>query len=85
MCLFCLSVISYTQGNYATQESSSMCHLMPRQHLPEWGEENERAVVHCGSSGLNHAITSESATELLKFHLSLYSREISLHVQRRIS
>ena len=35
-----------------------MCHLMPRRHLPEWREEDERAFVHCGSSGLSHAITS---------------------------
>ena len=27
-----------TQGNYATQESSDMCHLMPPWHLPEWRE-----------------------------------------------
>ena len=47
----------YPQGNYATQNSSSMCHLMPQRHLPEWREEDEQAFVHCGSSGLNHAIT----------------------------
>ena len=28
--------------------------------------ENERAFVHCGSSGLNHAITSESATDIMQ-------------------
>ena len=44
----------YTQGNYATQESSGMCHLMPRQHLPERGEEDEWAFVHW-QLGLNHA------------------------------
>ena len=46
-----------TQGNYTTQDSSGMCHLMPRRHLPEWREEDERAFVHCGSSAVNHAIT----------------------------
>ena len=41
-----------TQGNYATQDSCGMCHLMPWRHLPEWREEeDERAFVHCGSSG----------------------------------
>ena len=58
--------LSSTQGNYATQDSSSMCHLMARRHLPEWREEDERAFEHCGSSGLNHVITSESDTELSK-------------------
>ena len=29
-------------------------------------EEDERAFVHCGSTGLNHVITFESATELSK-------------------
>ena len=46
--------------------ASGMCHLMPQRHLPEWREEDKRAFVHCGSLGLNHAITSESATELSK-------------------
>ena len=45
------NILTYTQGNYATQNSSGM-----------W-QEDERAFVHCGSSGLNHAISSESATE----------------------
>ena len=58
--------VRVTQGNYATQDSSGMCHLMPQWHLPEWREEDEWAFVHCGSSGLNHAITSDSATELSK-------------------
>ena len=31
---------------------------MPQRHLPKWREEDERAFVHCDSSGLNHAITS---------------------------
>ena len=31
-----------TQGNYATQKNSGMCHLMQWQHLPEWREEDER-------------------------------------------
>ena len=53
-----------TQRNYATQDISNMCHLMPWWHLPEWRDEDEQAFVHCGSTGLNHAITSESATEL---------------------
>ena len=53
-----LLVVTGAQGNYATQESSGMCHLMPWWHLPEWREEDKRAFVHCGSSGLNHAITS---------------------------
>ena len=43
-----------------------MCHLMPQRHLLEWREEDKWAFVHCGSSGLNHAITSESVTELSK-------------------
>ena len=50
-------VVLETQGNYATRDSCGMRHLMPRQHLPEWSKE-EQAFVHCGSSGLNHAITS---------------------------
>ena len=33
-----------TQGNYATQDDSGMCHLMPQWHLPEWREEDERAL-----------------------------------------
>ena len=33
-----------------------MCHWMPRRHLPEWKKEDERAFVHCGSSGLNYVI-----------------------------
>ena len=36
----------YTQGNYATQDSSGMCRLMLQRHLPEWKEEDERAFVH---------------------------------------
>ena len=55
-----------TQENYAIQDSSGMCHFIPRRHLPEWREEDERAFAHCGSSGLNHTITSESATDLSK-------------------
>ena len=47
-----------TQGNYATPDSSGMCHLMPRRHMPGWGEEDERVFVHCGSSGLKDAMTS---------------------------
>ena len=42
-----------------------MCHLMPQRHLPEWREEKP-GFVHSGSSGVNHAITSESPTELSK-------------------
>ena len=58
----CICVMD-TQGNYATQYSSGMCHLMPQRHLPEWREEEEEEgicskFVHCGSSALNHAITS---------------------------
>ena len=61
-------VVLETQGNYATRDSSGMCHLMPRRHLPECREEDERAFVHCGSSGLNHMLLHlpESATELSK-------------------
>ena len=51
-------MLRYTQGNYATQDDNGMCHLIPLLNLPEWREEDERAFVHCGSSGLNHAITS---------------------------
>ena len=58
--------ISCIWGNYATQESSGMCHLMSRRHLSEWREEDEQAFAHSSSSGLNHAITSESTTELSK-------------------
>ena len=47
-----------TQGIYATQESSGVCHLMPQRHPPEWRVEDKWAFVPCGSSGLNHAITS---------------------------
>ena len=47
-----------SQGNYATQVNSGMCHLMPQRHLPEWRKEDERAFVHCGGSNLNHATTS---------------------------
>ena len=36
----------YAQGNYATPDSSGMRHSMPQRHLPEWGEEDERAFVH---------------------------------------
>ena len=39
---------SISQGNYATQDSSGMCHLIPWQHLPEWREEDEQAFVHRG-------------------------------------
>ena len=49
----------YTQGNYATQDSSGMCHLMTQRHLPEWREEDERTFVHCGSSGVRHAIPNQ--------------------------
>ena len=49
-----------TQGNYATQDNSGMCHLMPQHHLPEWREDDERAFVHRGSwisnKGLNNTI-----------------------------
>ena len=58
--------LAHTQGNYVTQNSSGMCHLMPWLHLPEWREEDERAFVHCRSSGLNHAIITKFATELSK-------------------
>ena len=54
----CECMLQLSQGNYATQNNSGMCHVMPRQHLPEWREEDEQAFVHCGSSGQNHAITS---------------------------
>ena len=46
------------QENYATQDNSGMYHLMPWWHLPEWREEDERAFVRCGTSGLKHAFTS---------------------------
>ena len=39
---------STTQGNYATPDSSGMCHLIPQQHLSEWREEDEQAFVHRG-------------------------------------
>ena len=29
----------YAHENYATQDSSGMCHLMPQCHLPEWQED----------------------------------------------
>ena len=35
-----------TQGNYAIQDSSGMCLLMPQRHLPEWREADERAYLH---------------------------------------
>ena len=38
------------------QDSSVMCHLMPRRYLPEWRKEEERKFFHCGSLVLNHAI-----------------------------
>ena len=38
----------YTRGNYATRDSSGMCHLMPQRHLLEWREEDEQAFVHHG-------------------------------------
>ena len=72
VCLFSKA----TQGNYATQESSGMCHLMPGWHLPEWREEDEWAFVHCGISGLNDAITSDwvwHGVSFPKCHPSLYS------------
>ena len=70
-----LVIVALAQKSYATQESSGICHLMPRWHLPEWREEDERAFVHCGSSGLNHAITSKLSLppSFLKRNLSLYS------------
>ena len=40
---------SSTQGNYVTRDSNDMCHLMPRLHMPDWREEDERTFVHCGS------------------------------------
>ena len=51
-----------------------MCHLMPRWHLPEWRKKDERAFAHCGSSGLNYAITSLSLPQSFqKCHPSLCS------------
>ena len=38
-----------------------MCHLMPRRHLPEWREEDERAFVHRGiwiSLGLDNTMSA---------------------------
>ena len=54
----------HTQGNYATEDSSGMCHLMPHQHLPEWWEEEEWAFVHCGSGIPNKGIDNSMSTAL---------------------
>ena len=59
----CCHTLQFLSANYATQNSTSRCHLMTQWHLPEWREE-EWAFVHSGSLGLNHAITSEFATDL---------------------
>ena len=62
---FSLQCFINTQGNYATRDSSGMCHLMQQRHLSEWREVDEWAFVHCGTSCLNHAIhLTESATKL---------------------
>ena len=66
-----IHISDISQGSYATQDNSRMCHLMPLRHLPGWREEEERTFVHRGSSSLNRAITSESAADLSK--VSLYS------------
>ena len=41
-------VCSITEGNYATRDSSSMCHLMPQLHLPEQQEERALYTVAVG-------------------------------------
>ena len=46
-----------------------MCHMMPQWHVTEWQEEEEQAIVHRGSSGLNHVVKlhlTESTKELVK-------------------
>ena len=65
-----IGAIIGTQGNYAIRDSSGMCHFKPRRHLQEWREKEEQAFVHCGNSGLNHAIALQSFS---KCHPSLYS------------
>ena len=35
-----------TQDNYVTQDSSSMCHMMPQHYLPKWQEEKDGEFVH---------------------------------------
>ena len=50
-----------TQGNYATQDSSGMCHFMPRRHLPDWRQENEhRTCLRTATQG-NYATQDSSA------------------------
>ena len=50
-------IYSSTQENYATQDNSGMCHLMPRRYLPEW-RERMSGHLYTGILGLNHAMTS---------------------------
>ena len=62
-----------TQGNYTTQDSSGMCHLMPQQYLPVWQEE-EWAFVHHGSWITNKGLVNTKPTTVDCIYMkSLYS------------
>ena len=49
-------IACYTQGNYATRDSSGVCHLMPQRHLQEWRKEEEWAFAHRGSRIQNNGL-----------------------------
>ena len=58
-------------NNFKLAMTSSECLTGPNPSMQiHSGEENEQAFVHCGSSGLNHAISllhlTESPTKLSK-------------------
>ena len=36
----------HTQGCYATQDNSGMCHFKPQWHLPEWWKEEKQVLVY---------------------------------------
>ena len=68
ICSFNRKISYLTQGNYATQDSSGMCHLMPQQHLRS--EERRRR------SGLLYTVAVQVLTMLLHLSLRLHINEV---------
>ena len=62
----------HTQGTYATQDITGMCHLMPQRHLPVWREEDEQAFVHRGiwisNKDLDNTICQPLSTAFARSH-----------------
>ena len=63
-----------TQGNYATRDSSGMCHLLPQRNFPEWREEEEREFVHRGSWILNKGLDNTMLATVNCIYMKSFER-----------